>query len=101
MKGTLVDSPWRTVQFFLTDRPSVAEVESNTETTKLRCSCDMWGSRQKCSHVVFVKKRSDANGGAYPITFSVTASPRDKARARRSRNDHREFVMRFGRIEVI
>lgn len=96
-----MDSQWRTVQIFLSPRCNVFEVEINQSSGTVRCNCPGHKSRSTCKHVRFVKARIQGNGGTYPLMLSVK-TPKDGASlAARSRSDFRDFVLKYGRIEVL
>jgi hypothetical protein len=93
----------RLVQVFLsqsqTPGPSIYEV-SATEPGDLSCTCPGFRGRGSCKHVKFVQTRLDSNNGNYPLEISSRATKEDADRAKRSNKDFRDFIIRFGKIEV-
>lgn len=104
MKGRKVeDDKLRLVQVFLsqtkTPGPGVYEV-SVDDDHKLYCNCPGYASRAVCKHVRFVKSRIENNNGNYPLEISSKATQEDADKAKDSNRAFRDFVIKFGRIEV-
>lgn len=93
----------RLIQVFLsptaTPGPNVFEVSSNTNGV-LFCNCPGFKGRNTCKHTKFVKARIDSNNGHYPLEISKKATEEDAEKAKKSPEDFRQFVIRFGKIEV-
>lgn len=92
------------VQVFLSQTqspgPGIYEV-SVDDNNKLYCTCPGYRGRETCKHVKFVSARIKANGGdTYPLEFSSRASKDDITNARSSKEAFRDFVIKFGKIEV-
>lgn len=92
------------VQLFLsqtqTPGPGIFEVSVDDDNT-FYCTCPGYQGRSNCKHVKFVMARVKANGGdTYPLEFSSRATKEDVAKARTSKEAFRDFVIRFGKIEV-
>lgn len=106
MKGRKVeDDKLRLVQVFLsqnkTPGPGVYEVSVDmADENTLYCNCPGYLSRKTCKHVKFVRNRIDNNNGNYPLEISSKATQEDADKARDSNQAFREFVIKFGRIEV-
>lgn len=102
MRSGKVKEP-KLVQVFLsqsqTPGPSIFEVTSN-EAGTLFCTCPGFRGRSTCKHTKFVQARIDSNNGNYPLEISSRATADDAAKARSSSKDFREFVIKFGKIEV-
>lgn len=94
------ESDWRTVQMFLTTS-GVYEVEINIEDYDVRCSCLGYKTRLTCAHVSAVDKAAKNNGGTYPIKISSRASEEDSEVAQVSKEAFREFVLKYGKVEVM
>lgn len=94
----------RLVQVFLsqgnTPGPGIFEV-SNTPDGTLLCTCAGFKGRKTCKHTKFVQARMDANNGNYPIEISSKVSPEDAEKASLSDDDFREFIINYGRIEIL
>lgn len=104
MKESPVTNEFRIVQVFLplnnNRSPEIYEVSSNE--VNLRCTCHMFYSRNRCKHIDFVQAKIDANGGkTYPLEISIRATKEDAEKATASVESFREFVIKFGRVEVI
>lgn len=104
MKGYNVeDEALRLVQVFLSNTknpgPGIYEVMVDKED-KLICTCPGYVSRKTCKHVRFVKNRIENNNGNYPLEISSKATQEDATVAQSSNKAFREFVVKFGRIEV-
>lgn len=99
-----MDSQLRLLQVFLTQGsvpgPSVYEVSQST-TDKLVCTCPGYRGRNTCKHVKFVQARIDDNHGTYPLEITYKATPEDALNAQKSNDAFRDFVLKFGKIEVV
>lgn len=93
----------RLVQVFLsqtsTPHPGIYEV-SVKENGTLTCTCPGFRARLVCKHVKFVKARIETNNGTYPLEISYRATDVEADKARESNTAFREFVIKFGKIEV-
>lgn len=98
-----VAKTYRLVQLFLsqsqTPGPSIYEVTADG-TGKLFCTCPGYKGRNTCKHVKFVSARMDQNNGNYPLEISSRATKEDADKAKMSDDDFRDFIIRFGKIEV-
>ena len=103
MKGNFVNQSTRLVQVFLsqsqTTAPGIYEVSLDEKDT-LVCTCPGYQGRSVCKHSKFVKERIDTNNGTYPLEISDRATKEDAETAKKSNKHFREFVIRFGKIEV-
>ena len=103
MKGHSVSQGTRLVQVFLsqsqTTAPGIYEVALD-EKNVLVCTCPGYQGRSTCKHAKFVKARIDTNNGTYPLEISDRATKEDAETAKKSNKHFREFVIRFGKIEV-
>lgn len=91
------------IQVFLsqaqTSGPGIYEV-SGDESGTLYCTCPGFRGRSTCKHSRFVKSRIDKNNGTYPLEISSRATEEDTAKAKSSAKNFREFIIKYGRIEV-
>lgn len=91
------------VQVFLSQSqvpgPNIFEVTSD-ENGDLACTCPGFAGRKTCKHVRFVSARIKTNGGTYPLEISDRATEEEAAAAKRSPEAFREFIIKFGKIEV-
>ena len=102
MKGKKVETAWRTAQLFISSQAAgVFEVDVNTETKDLRCSCPVWKKTDACKHVSFVKRRISLNGGHYSIQIPYEIPEEMAMEANDSPEKFREFVIKYAKIEVL
>lgn len=97
------DTSNRLVQVFLsqaqTPGPGIFEVSAD-EPGNLFCTCPGFRGRHTCKHTKFVQARIDSNKGNYPLEISSRATRDDALKAKESNDNFREFVIKFGKIEV-
>jgi hypothetical protein len=97
------DTTHRLVQMFLsqspTPGPGIFEVSAD-DPGKLYCTCPGYAGRKSCKHTKFVQARIDSNNGSYPLAISDRATKEDALKAKESNQEFREFVIKFGKIEV-
>jgi hypothetical protein len=104
VKGMLVNqSDLRVVQLFLSPSnsagPGIFEV-SNTPSGDLVCDCPGFTGRKTCKHTKFVRIRQENNNGVYPLEISTRATKEEAAEAAKSNKTFRDFVVKYGKIEV-
>jgi hypothetical protein len=96
-------SDTRLVQVFLsqsdTPGPNIYEVTAD-ENGILYCTCPGFMGRKSCKHSKFVQARIENNKGNYPLEISSRATEEDAIKARASSESFREFIIKFGKIEV-
>jgi len=96
-------SSTKLIQVFLsqsqTPGPGIYEV-SGDEQGNLFCTCPGFKGRSTCKHARFVKSRMDNNDGNYPLEISSRATEEEADKAKKSAENFREFVIKYGRIEV-
>lgn len=101
MKGmTMAGSDWRTVQIYLSE-DGVYEVEVDIESSALRCTCSQYEVRNSCKHTRKVEAKMKSNGGNYPVQISSRATAAETRKANRSSKEFREFVIKYGKVEVV
>jgi hypothetical protein len=104
MRGIPVDKGVRLLQVFLspqgTPGPGIFEVSLDTISGGLECTCAGFNGRKSCKHTRFVKARIEANNGNYPFEISTRMTAEDEAEANTSDEAFREFIIKFGKIEV-
>jgi hypothetical protein len=104
MKENKVSNDLKLVQVFLPQAnvagPGIYEV-SVGDPNEFYCTCPGFVSRMKCKHINFVKARIETNNGNYPLEISSRATPEDAERAKESNREFREFIIKFGKVEVI
>lgn len=100
MKAANVNDVWQVSQIFLSDT-GVHEVEINLKTSKARCNCPGFLTRGNCKHARIVYNRMERNGGIYPIEVSSRASHVATSVASKDPTTFRNFLVKYGRIEVV
>lgn len=92
---------WRTVQLFL-DENGVYEVEIDVDNRKkARCTCPAFKMSARCKHVKFVKSQLDETSGHYSIQIPVDVSDEEAHQAMSSSELFRDFILKYGKVEVI
>lgn len=101
MKESIMTNDWRTVQLFL-DVDGVAEVEVDSKNPKLtRCTCPSHSSVRGCVHTKYVKKNMQENDGHYTVSIPVEVDDEDAIAATSSAAAFRDFIIKYGKVEVI
>jgi hypothetical protein len=104
MKDKTMAKEYRLVQVFLSQQqtpgPGIYEVSVEQDTENLACTCPGFNGRGTCKHTKFVQARIDSNKGNYPLEISSRATKDDAEKAKHSNEEFREFVIKFGKIEV-
>jgi hypothetical protein len=95
---------YRLLQVFLSPRsanpgPGIFEVSADVEKN-LRCTCPGFKSMGECRHTKFVYKRIEENDGIYPFELSEAVSKEETEKAFENASAFREFVLKYGKIEV-
>lgn len=104
MREFQMTNDFRLMQVFLPQNnvpgPGIYEVSVGDED-EFNCTCPGFSGRAKCKHVNFVKARIETNNGTYPLEISSRATTDDAAKAQKSSKDFREFIIKFGKVEVL
>lgn len=101
MREYIVESPWRTVQLFLT-KDYVAEVEVNSlDNKKVRCNCRGFSSMGRCNHVTHVRKHMQGNNGHYTINIPHHVDEDLAEMAMQDSEMFRQFVIDYAKVEVL
>jgi hypothetical protein len=102
--GNMLDENVSLLQQFLTYSstlgPTIIEV-GITDSKKVVCNCKRFIVHTSCKHSRFVKCSMDKNNGVYDNGVSHRATKDDQHKASLSSKNRREFVARFGTIEVL
>jgi hypothetical protein len=102
MKGMSMDTPWRTVQLFISAQAAgIFEVEVDTETKKTRCNCPVWRKTAACKHCSFVQNKMRYNNGNYSLLVPSGISEDLAVEASDDAQKFREFVVKYAKVEVI
>jgi hypothetical protein len=93
----------RLVQVFLslaqTPGPGIYEVSTDNEGS-LSCTCFGFKGRRTCKHTKYVQTKIDNNNGSYPLEISSRATEDEAMEAKGSAEAFREFIIKYGKIEV-
>ena len=101
MKEVNMDIEWRTIQLFLGNE-GVSEVSIDFEDRrKLSCTCDKFAMAARCKHTKFVREAMDSNGGDFNIDILGDVSHDDAVDAMTNAKAFREFIIKYGAVEVI
>jgi hypothetical protein len=101
MRGLNMEIDWRTVQLFLDDS-GVSEVEIDAEdSTNVRCSCKSFFKSSRCKHIKYVRNEIESNDGNYAIKVPVDIDDDEALEAMSSSETFREFIIKYGKVEVI
>ena len=96
-------SELKLIQVFLsqtqTPGPGIYEVSVDGEEV-LHCTCPGYRGRGTCKHTKFVSSRIKNNDGNYPLEISSKATIEEAEKAKESNDNFREFILKFGKIEV-
>jgi hypothetical protein len=93
---------WRTVQLFLSPRhPAIYEVELDLDNADARCSCPTYRARSKCRHTTAVQSRMQDSNGQYPIMFQHNVTDEAISDCLDDPVAFRDYVVRFGKVEVL
>lgn len=102
MKGTDVESMWRTAQFFISNQAAgVFEVEVNQTDSSVRCNCPVWKSRQACKHTKYVMGKVRSNKGHYAVYVPENVPEHEIANAVEDPTKFRAFIIKYGKVEVL
>jgi len=101
LKESTMIHDWRTVQLFLSEQ-GVAEVEVDSLNAKhVKCSCPSYNSVSRCAHVKHVKKTMSENDGHYSISIPVEIDEQEAIDATASSTAFRNFILKYGKVEVL
>jgi hypothetical protein len=97
LKESTLLHDWRTIQLFLGE-DGVAEVEVDSlNPINIRCTCP----KARCAHVKFVKKEMQGNHGQYTVSIPVEVEDGVAEEAMTDAKSFRDFIIRYGKVEVI
>jgi hypothetical protein len=102
MKGMSMESPWRTIQLFISSQAAgIFEVEVDTDTKRVRCNCPVWKKTLNCKHVNFVNNKMRMNNGHYSILVPSEVPEDLAAEVSGDPKKFRDFVVKHAKIEVL
>jgi hypothetical protein len=101
MKGPQMSSAWRTVQQFISAQGmGIFEVEVETDTKDVRCTCPVFDKRGSCKHIQFVNDKIKYTGH-YSIMVPNSIPEAVALEANVDAEKFREFVVKYAKIEVL
>ena len=101
MKGPQVSSAWRTVQQFISAQGmGIFEVEVETDTKDIRCTCPVFDKRGSCKHIQFVNDKIKYTGH-YSIMVPNEIPEEVALEANIDAEKFRKFVVKYAKIEVL
>lgn len=99
-----MSSDLRLIQVFLSETqspgPGIYEV-STSESGSLFCTCPGFAGRKSCKHTKLVQARIDNNHGHYPLEITNRATQEEADKAKKSNEEYRKFIIKYGKIEVV
>lgn len=102
MKEMSMETPWRTVQLFISSQGAgIFEVEVDTETKSTRCTCPVWVKSRSCKHTSFVDMRMKMNRGHYSIMVPNEIPEEVAIEASDDPKKFRDFVVKYAKVEVL
>jgi hypothetical protein len=104
LKGSSMDSEWRTIQLFLDeDLSGVHEVRLKVtiNSKKMSCSCQAYEANSRCKHIRYIKDAMNKNDGHYAIQIPYLAAEDDSVKAIKTADDWRRFVVKYAKIVVL
>jgi hypothetical protein len=87
----------KTIQFFV-GNTGVEEVKVD-KNTKLHCTCEGFLSRKRCKHVAWCEEQFGKD--VFPINIDKGTPTQAIKKAKESDEAFREFLIRYGKIEVV
>jgi hypothetical protein len=92
---------WRTVQFFIGEE-GVSEVEVDTDDTRIaRCTCKVFTSTKRCKHSSWVLEKISSNNGNFAVQVPDYVPDELAFDVMDDVEAWRDFVIKYGKIEVI
>lgn len=102
MKGNTVDIDWRTVKLFLDEEFGVSEVAiADSDSRKVKCTCLQFNKGGKCKHTIWVRDWMVTHGGVFSIKIPQEVDPEAELEAFSDLDSFRDFVIKYGKVEVI
>lgn len=87
----------KTVQFFV-GSTGVEEVKLNSDK-KFVCTCDGFKQRRKCKHVTWVEMQFEKD--TFSMQIDKSTPDYEIKKAKESDEAFRNFLIRYGKIEVV
>ena len=92
---------WRTVQLFL-EEDGVHEVQLDLEDNRnMRCTCKRFKTFKRCKHTNWVEDSIELSGGHFSVQIDSEVPQEEAEYAFDSAESFRNFVLKYGKVEVI
>jgi hypothetical protein len=103
LKGSSMDSEWRTIQMFLDEEtPAIYEVQINsTNPRKITCNCKPFLNSSRCKHIRYIKDSMNKNNGHYAIQVPASVTDDDSVSAIETAEEWRDFVVKYAKVIVL
>lgn len=102
-----MEQDWRTIQVFLGKNldnkgaPQIAEVSIHADgPSNIRCTCPTFDRIDYCPHTIKVTKRIERNNGSFGLLVPEDIPDDVAYSAFTSAESSREFVIKYGKIEI-
>jgi hypothetical protein len=102
-----MEDDWRTIQLFLNKKlnsegaPEVYEVSIHADgPSNIRCSCSTFNNIGYCTHSIKVTKRIEKNDGNFGLSVPENVPDEVAFAAFSSSETSREFILKYGKIEI-
>lgn len=101
MKGARMAYDWRTIQLFLGD-DGVSEVSADhNDPYAIMCTCKIFRKVSKCAHTKFVRQTMQSNDGHYTVHIHAEIDPMEASIAMEDSAAFRDFVIKYGKVEIL
>jgi hypothetical protein len=101
IKDISMDIKWRLVQLFLGEEGIAEVLVAEHNSSKVRCTCSVFEAAGRCNHSKFVRTKILENQGNYVVQIPIEVPDEDGLVAMNSLDSWRDFVYKYGKIEVI
>lgn len=103
-----MESEWRTIQIFLgkdLNKNGAAEISEVSiwidAPNCIQCTCKLYSKAEICEHVLFVENKMKKNNGSFGLAIPDHVPNELAYEAFSSSESSRDFVLYYGKIEVI
>lgn len=91
---------WRTMQIFLSE-DGIFEVEMDAAGRAFRCNCPEYSVASACRHSKFMLNKVTKTKGVLSIEIPDSVEDEDVPTLETPADKFREFVLKYGRVEVL
>jgi hypothetical protein len=102
-----MENDWRTIQIFLgknldkSGAPQIAEVSMHLDgPANIKCTCPVFIKLSYCPHSLKVSRRIEKNNGSFGLLVPEDIPDELAHSAFSSAETSREFVIKYGKIEI-